>query len=115
MKKTIIAIASVVALIGVSAPVHASVSTSVSAVQPANAKDDRMFYTLVTKEAPSFKAISRRELVKTAKQTCKFLRSGFGILDVVEIMEDSGFSSKEATAFVAGAVVFYCPSQKNNY
>jgi hypothetical protein len=61
------------------------------------------------------KGVSRKQLVKTAKETCKFLRAGFTIMDAYDMMEDSGFTNKEITAFLAGAVVFYCPDQEDNY
>lgn len=86
-----------------------------SATAVASASDDRMFFRLITKEAPSLKPAGQKTLVKTAKQTCKFLRSGFTILDAYDLMEDNGFTQKEITAFLAGAIVFYCPEQENNY
>lgn len=86
-----------------------------SATAVAAASDDRLFFKLVTKEAPSLKAAGQKTLVKTAKQTCKFLRSGFTILDAYELMENNDFTEKEITAFLAGAIVFYCPEQENNY
>lgn len=89
------------------APAQASV--------PAAASDDRLFVKLVTKEAPELRGISTKTMVKTAKSTCKFLRSGFTVLDAVELMEDNGFSEKASIAFVAGSIVFYCPDQENNY
>lgn len=81
----------------------------------ASAKDDRLFYSLVTSSAPTLKGVSRRQLVKTAKETCKFLRNGFTIFDAYDLMEESGFTNKEITAFIAGAIVFYCPEQEDNF
>jgi hypothetical protein len=81
----------------------------------ASPKDDRLFYALVTSDEPALKGIKRRDLVKTARETCKFLRSGFTILDAYDLMTESGFTNGEATAFLAGAIVFYCPDQENNY
>ena len=81
----------------------------------ASAKDDRLFYSLVTKDAPSLKAVGRKQLVKTARATCKFLRSGFTIMDAFDMMSDTGFTDREATAFIAGSVVFYCPDQESNF
>lgn len=105
MKKMIAVIASLLVGIGL----------VVAPPAQANARDDRLFYSLVTSEARSLKAIPRKQLVKTAKETCKFLRAGFTILDAYDLMEDSGFTAAEATAFLAGAVVFYCPEQENNF
>lgn len=81
----------------------------------ASASDDRLFYRLVTKDAPALKAIKQRDLVKTARETCKYLRAGFGILDAHDLMTDTGFTDREANAFLAGAIVFYCPEQEGNY
>lgn len=81
----------------------------------ASTGNDRLFYSLVTKDAPTLKAVPRRDLVKTAKETCKFLRNGFTIMDAYDLMEESGFSDKEISPFLAGAVVFYCPDQEDNF
>lgn len=81
----------------------------------ASASDDRLFYRLVTKEAPALKGIKQRDLVKTAKQTCDFLRTGYGILDAHDLMTEAGFTTRQANAFLAGAIVFYCPEQEGNY
>jgi hypothetical protein len=84
---------------------------------PANAgpRDDRLFYSLVTKEAYTLKAVPRKKLVKVAKETCKGLRAGLTITDIWEIMEDTGFRQNEISSFIAGAVVFYCPEQEDNF
>lgn len=104
MKKlTAVVVASLVGLTIVAVPAQASAS------------DDRMFYRLVTKDAPALKGIKQKDLVKTAKETCKFLRSGFGILDAHDMMLESGFTDREANSFLAGAVVFYCPDQSENW
>ena len=90
-------------------------ATPASASTPAAASDDRLFVKLVTKEAPDLKGISLKTMVKTAKSTCKFLRSGWTILDAVELMQETGFSENASMSFVAGAIVFYCPEQENNF
>lgn len=110
MKKIASLIAASALLVGgvVAAP-------AASATAPAGIKDDKMFVKLVTASAPTLKGISRKTMVKTAKQTCKFLRGGFTILDAVDIMEDNGFTQNESTAFIAGAIVFYCPEQEDNF
>jgi hypothetical protein len=84
---------------------------------PASAgiKEDKAFYAFVTKQAPAFKGITRPKLVKTAKTTCEFMRSGFTILETVEVMEDAGFTENQSITFVAATVVFYCPEQEDNY
>lgn len=81
----------------------------------AGPKDDRLFYTLVTQEAPTLKAVGRKNLIKTARETCRYLRSGFTIIDAYDLMEESGFAEREISAFLAGAVVFYCPDQEDNF
>ncbi len=104
--KKIIAVASA-ALIG----------TTLLLAPPAQAaaKDDRLFYTLVTADAPTLKGVGRKQLVKTARETCRFLRNGFTIIDAYDLMEDSGFTEREISSFLAGAVVFYCPDQEDNF
>lgn len=81
----------------------------------AGPKDDALFVKLVKKEAPELKAVSSRQLIKTAKQTCSFLRSGFTILEAVELAEEAGLSQNAGMSIVAGAIVFYCPEQENNF
>lgn len=93
--------------VALASPASAATSTGV--------RDDKLFVQLVTKEAPSLKGIPRATMVKTAKSTCKYLRAGFTILDAVELMQDNGFTENESMAFIAGAVVFYCPDQENNF
>ena len=94
-------------------PLMFGVAAPASAAVPAS--NDKLFYSLVTKDAPTLKAVSRPQLVKTARATCKFLRSGFTIMDAYEMMEENLFTEKEITAFIAGAIVFYCPEQADNY
>jgi hypothetical protein len=81
----------------------------------AGPRDDRLFYSLVTGEAYTLKAVSRKKLVSVAKETCKGLRSGLTILDIYEMMDDSGFRPNEISSFIAGAIVFYCPDQEDNF
>lgn len=110
-KKIAAAVAASALLLGGStiaaAPAQASASTGI--------KDDKLFVKLVTSSAPGLKGIPRKTMVKTAKQTCKFLRNGYTILDAVDLMEESGFTQNESTAFIAGAIVFYCPEQEDNF
>ena len=84
---------------------------------PANAgvKEDKAFFSYVTKTEPGLKGISRKQMVKVAKQTCTFLRSGYTVLDAVDVMEDAGFTQNESVTFIAATVVFYCPDQEGNY
>lgn len=92
-----------------------AVAPPAQAASPSGIREDRLFVRLVTEEAPSLKGIPRKTMVKTAKQTCKFLRTGFTVIDAVDVMQESGFTQNEAISFVAGAVVFYCPEQEYNY
>lgn len=103
MKKVIIGLLAVALVFIAPAPAQAS------------AKNDRLFYSVVTSSAPTLKGVPRKDLVKTAKETCKFLRSGFTIMDAYDLMEETGFTNKEITAFIAGAIVFYCPDQEDNF
>lgn len=106
--KKIVSIVASLALAG-----GAAIATAAPAQALTN--NDRLFAKLVRAEAYEFKAVPVGAMVKTAKTTCKFLRSGFTVIDAVSIMEDNGISEDAAIAFVAGAVVFYCPEQKDNY
>jgi hypothetical protein len=108
MKKSLIAIvASIALMFAFIAPAQASAPTGL--------RDDKLFVKLVTAEAPTLKGIPRKTMVKTAKQVCKYLRAGFTILDAVYLMEDNDFTENESMSFVAGAVVFYCPEQEDNF
>jgi hypothetical protein len=103
MKRLMASVVAAVALLGAfAAPVQAS------------AADDRLFAKLVRAEAPAFKAVKQKQMVKAAKATCAFIRSGWTVTDAVEVMDDTGFTWNESVAFVAGAVVFYCPEQEDN-
>lgn len=89
-------------------------STAASATASTDLKKDKMFVSIISSRAPEFKGIARSTMVKTAKQTCKFLRAGFGPLEAVDLMIDNGFTEDGSMTFVAGAVVMYCPDQKDN-
>ena len=103
MRKIITLVVALPLLLGFAAPAQASPS------------DDKLFFTLVTSDAPTLKAVGRKQLVKTARATCKFLRSGFTIMDAYDMMEDNDFTDEEISSFLAGAIVFYCPDQTDNY
>jgi hypothetical protein len=101
----------------IAATVAALIGAVMLTAPPANAgpRDDRLFYSLVTSEAYTLKAVPRRKLVSVAKETCKGLRAGLTITDIWEMMEDTGFRDNEISSFIAGAVVFYCPEQEDNF
>ena len=116
MKNKIISTLAVLPLVvggSIAAAPVASASTQTVAV--AGIKDDKLFVKIVSNEARGFKGIPRKTMVKTAKQTCKYLRAGFTVLDAVYLMEKTGFTENESMTFVAGAVVFYCPEQEDNF
>jgi hypothetical protein len=94
---------------------NGTASASTQTVSVSGIRDDKLFVKIISEEAPIFKGVSRKTMVKTAKTTCRFLRSGFTIFEVVESMEDSGFTQNQSMTFVAGAIVFYCPDQEDNY
>lgn len=79
----------------------------------AGVRENKLFYKMVTTAAPELKFVSRYRLVKTAKATCRYLRSGFMPMDAVEMGMDSGLSTNEALSLVAGAITFYCPEQED--
>lgn len=73
---------------------------------------DYQYVRAVRSEAPAFKAVPMRDLVKIAKLNCQALRGGWSsVVDLVDEGLDAGFTQKQAIALVAGAVVFYCPDQ----
>lgn len=116
MKRKIISTLAVLSIaVGGSIAVAPSASASTQTVSVSGIRDDKLFVKIISEEAPIFKGIPRKTMVKTAKTTCKFLRSGFTIFEVVESMEDSGFTENQSMTFVAGAIVFYCPDQEDNY
>jgi hypothetical protein len=89
----------------------------VLAAPPAQAskKNDDQYVRIIRAEAPELKRVSRAQLIKGAKTTCKYLRSGGGILDAIDMALDAGIRRNTALTLVAGAVVFYCPEQEGNY
>lgn len=71
---------------------------------------DYQFVRAVRAEAPAFRAVPMRSMVKIAKLTCDELDGGWStVLDIVDDGIEAGFTQKQAIALVAGAVVFYCP------
>lgn len=105
MRKIIALVVALPLFLGIAAPAQATVPAS----------NDALFYSLVTEDAPTLKPVGRKQLVKTARATCKYLRAGFTILDAYDMMESNGFTDPEIAAFLAGAIVFYCPEQQDNY
>ena len=116
MKSKIISTLAVLSIaVGGSIAVAPVASASTQTVSVAGIANDRLFVKIISSEEPIFKGIPRKTMVKTAKTTCKFLRSGFTIVESVELMASSGFTEDQAMTFVAGAIVFYCPEQEYNY
>lgn len=112
MKKVIAASVVAACALALGAP---AAHAATPAAGPVSLSDDIQFYALVTKEEPALRAISRKKLVKTAKTTCRYLRTAGTILDAHDLMTESGFTDDQATAFIAGAIVFYCPDQEDNF
>jgi hypothetical protein len=81
----------------------------------ANKKNDDRYVQIIRSEAPELSRVSKAKLVKGAKTTCRYLRSGGGIIEAVQMALDAGIRRNTALTLVAGAVVFYCPEQENNY
>lgn len=106
-------IAAVIAVIALVVGLLVVFAPSSNAAVQTGAREDRMFYQLLIKEAPSFRGASQKSLVKTAKSTCKYLRAGYDAVDAVLLMERNGFSESEAVAFTAASMVFYCPEQES--
>lgn len=94
--------------------VVASAGLALACAAPAYAgpREDNLFVKIIRSEATELRSVPKKNLISLAKETCKFLRSGFTVLDAVDIAEDEGIRSKTAIALVAGAVVFYCPEQE---
>lgn len=92
----------------------AALALALTFAGPAQAgpREDNLFVKIIRSEAPELRAVAKKNLISLAKETCKFLRSGFTVIDAVEIAEDEGIRSKTAVALVAGAIVFYCPEQE---
>lgn len=113
MKHRVLAIVSA-ALIATASLITAP---AVSAAQPAKklTSNDRQYIALVRDSAPELRYVKPKQLVKSAKVTCRTLRSGYTILDVYDIGIESGLGSTATTALIAGAIVFYCPEQEDNY
>ena len=108
MKRVLAGVAALALTITVAAPATAAVTTKLN-------KNDRLYVSILRSEVSELRYVSPAQLVKGAKITCKGLRSGMTLLDVVEIAVDNGLSENTAMALVAGAVVFYCPEQEDNF
>lgn len=110
-KKSIIV--AVVASIGL---VFSTAAPAVASAPAAYSRNDKAFVKAVRNESPILYGVGARLLISTAKETCKFLRNGYGgVLDAVGFAEDGGLDEDTAMTIVAGAVIYYCPEQESNY
>lgn len=108
MKKFIVAVAATaVLLVGFSTPAHA--------VVPSMTKKDKQYVRVIRMESPSLRFVSPRQLVRIAKLNCRGLRAGLTIPDVVMAGVSGGLDEDTVLTLVAGAVIFYCPEQENNF
>lgn len=103
--KRLVVVAAVVAIavVGLASPAQASAS------------NDRAYVNAIRNEAPELHGVKSKDLIKTAKLTCRALRAGSGMFDLITLAENNGLETDTATALIAGAVVFYCPDQETNY
>lgn len=109
MKKIIITAAAAFALV---------ISTAAPAVAsaPSYTRNDKSYLKTIRAESPALYGVNSKLLISTAKETCKFLRKGYGtIFDAIGIAEDGGLDEDTAMTMVAGAIIFYCPEQEDNY
>lgn len=107
MKKTIsLIIASII-----TAGLLVAVAPSASALT----NNDRNYLSAIRDRAPALRGVSARTLVSMAKTVCRTLRSGYTIMDVVSVGIESGVDIVEVTAITAGAVIYYCPDQREDY
>lgn len=87
-----------------------------SAATPSWTDKDRLYVKMVRQQAPAFKYISAKDLIGSAKLSCEVMReNGSSPLELVEVAIDSGLTQRQAIALIAGAVVFYCPEQDEDY
>jgi hypothetical protein len=83
---------------------------------PSYTKNDKQFVKTIRAESPVLYGVGAKLLISTAKETCKFLRKGYGtIFDAIGLAEDGGLDEDTAMTMVAGAIIFYCPEQEDNY
>lgn len=80
---------------------------------PASAgpKKNRLFYSMVTEQAPSLR-IGRAFLVRNAKANCRNMRRGVSPTRLAWILVEHGLTVNAAVAFVGGSITFYCPGQE---
>jgi hypothetical protein len=79
------------------------------ASSPAYSSKDYAFVRLVRSEAPSFKYVGAKLMIKSAKLTCDTLDSGLDESEAAWMMVDSGFTKRQAIVFISAAMVVYCP------
>lgn len=78
----------------------------------AGARENKLFYKIVTTSAPELKLVKRKQLFRIAKTTCRYLRAGFMPTDAVIMGIENGLTRNAAISIVTGAIVFYCPEQE---
>lgn len=88
-----------------------SSSASVQQSAPSYTKKDNLYYSLIAADNPSLRGL-KRDLIKLGKTSCRAMRSGVGVLDLIYIGIDSGFTEDEVISILAGAITFYCPDQE---
>lgn len=104
MKKTLACVVAAAGLLFVSAaPAQASA--------PTYTNKDNMYYRAVVSEEPSLRAVGKGLLIKSAKTTCRALRSGVDPYDLYDMALQSGLTEDEFIALLAGALTFYCEDQ----
>jgi hypothetical protein len=102
MKKMAAAALAALALAGTTA-------VSAQAATPTWTTKDYAFVRLVRSEAPAFKAVGARLLVKSAHLTCDALDEGLDESEAAAMMMDSGFTQHQALVFTTASMVVYCP------
>ncbi len=83
---------------------------------PSYSRNDKQYVSAVRTESPILKKVGAKSLISLGKETCLFLRKGYGtIFDAIAIGEDSGLDEDTSMTLVAGAIIYYCPEQEDNY
>jgi hypothetical protein len=83
------------------------------APEPQTNSDEDSYLTAVRSKDSALYSVPDASLVELAGTICQSLRSGIPVQRVIQTGLDSGLSTNQVAALVAGAVVFYCPDQES--
>lgn len=76
---------------------------------------DNQFWKAVTDTNGSLRQVGKRDAVQLAKASCAALSKGAEPWRVLGVYKKAGFERRDSDVLVAGAVIYYCPSQQGKF